>query len=489
MSKCDYDIIVIGGGIAGLAAASMTSGVGKRTLLVEKERLGGNCSLHTCMPTKSLIRSGIIRDILLCGEKWGLTYTISDVKTHNVFPYVQKVIADIASIDTAESLQTLGIEVLFGSPKFINKNQISLNGKSISSDKFIIATGSRPSPIEIEGSKEVTCYNNETIFTLKELPRSIIVIGGGPAGIEFALAFRLLGLAVTVVELADTVLLREDREMTKRLADYLVGRGIKILTGYKILKMWRSENQTHLEIQNRQGDKLTIKSEAVLTTIGRHPNIESLDLEKAGVAYDHRGIKVDRKQKTTAGNIYACGDITGIFQMGATSERQALVAANNAAIPFLKHTVNYTDLAWITFTEPPFAHIGLTEEEARVKYGNHLRIYRYEYANIRRAKMERDSFGMAKVICTWNFKLIGAHIIGDRAEELSHELQVFKALGKPTHRLHFILHAYPTYAEGLLKRIGDIAYLDWLSSSLFIKIGLKLMPGLRNNMQAIKSKL
>ena len=194
MPKYDFDIIVIGGGIAGFAAAGMAAGVGKRVLLIEKDRLGGNCTLRTCMPTKSLIRSGIVRDILLCANKYGLRYSFGDINTDNVMPYIRTVIDDVAGIDTVDSLNKMGIEVVFGSPKFINNHTIKLGENAISGDKFIIATGSRPATLQIDGYADAAYYNNETIFELEKLPSSVIVVGGGPAGIEFAIALRLLGL-------------------------------------------------------------------------------------------------------------------------------------------------------------------------------------------------------------------------------------------------------------------------------------------------------
>ncbi|AKG53234.1 mercuric ion reductase [Dehalogenimonas sp. WBC-2] len=489
MPKYNYDVIVIGGGVAGFAAAGMATGIGKRVLLIEKDRLGGSCNLHTCMPTKALIRAGIVRDTLVSTEKFGLGFSPGHIGTDKVFRYVTRVIDDVSKLDTVESFQEMGIDIKFGSPEFLDNHRVRLDGHSISGGKFIIATGGRPAEIEINGYRDAPYLNNQTVFNLDKMPASIIIIGGGPAGLEFASAFNLLGLEVTVVELADTILTREDGELVTMLSGHLTERGIKILTGHKSLKLKKAGAMTQLEVQNKAGASSILEAEAVLLTIGRQPNIEGLNLDKAGVKYTGKGITVNQRQKTSADNIYACGDVTGIYQMAATSEYQALVAANNAVIPLLKQKADYKHLIWVTFTEPPLAHAGLTEEEARAKYGNNIRIYRYDYKSIRRAKMEQNDFGLAKFICTKNFKLVGIQILGDRAEELAHEAQVVKVFGKPIHRLHFVPHAYPTYAEGIIKRIGDMAYLDWMSSNPFIRLGLKIMPGFRNNMAAVKSKL
>lgn len=489
MSKYDYDVVVIGGGVAGFAAAGMAAGVGKRVLLIEKDRLGGSCNLYTCMPTKTLIRAGIVRDTLVSAEKFGLGFNPGSITADRVFPYVKKVIADVSELDTVESFREIGIDIKFGSPEFLDNHRVLLDGHAISGSKFIIATGGRPAQIDIDGYKEAPYLNNQTVFDLEKMPASIIIIGGGPAGLEFASAFNLLGVKVTVVELADAILIREDRELAVRLSKRLIEQGITVLTGHKSVKLAKVGQLTRLEVQDKAGATSILEAEAVLLTIGRQPNIEGLNLDKAGVKYTGKGISVNQRQKTSADNIYACGDVTGIYQMAATSEQQALVAANNAVIPLLKQKADYKHLIWVTFTEPPLAHAGLTEEEARARYGNSIRVYRYDYKSIRRAKMEQNDFGLAKFICTKNFKLVGVQILGDRAEELAHEAQVVKVFGKPMHRLHFVPHAYPTYAESIIKRIGDMAYLDWMSSNPFIRLGLKIMPGFRNNMAAIKSKL
>ncbi|MDV2989208.1 MAG: NAD(P)/FAD-dependent oxidoreductase [Dehalogenimonas sp.] len=489
MARFEYDLIVIGAGIGGLATASFAAGLGKRVLLVEKERIGGSCTLKTCMPTKSLIRSGVMANVLQRAKDYGLTYQLDHYNADGVFPYINRVIADVNSIDTPESFNAIGINTAFGSAQFIDRHHVLVGSRKYSADRFIIATGSRPASIGIPGTDIPGCLDVESLFRLKTLPATMVVIGGGPAGVELGLALRLLGQEVTILEVADSILFREDREIVQCLVDHVKKLGLKIITGCKVKELQQHESQVRITITDSDGTLRDIVSDAVLMTIGRTPNIEGLNLEKAGVEYTGKGITVNRHLQTTQPNIFACGDVTGLSQNASMVEKQSLAAANNAIVPVFKTRQNFEHMVSVIFTEPPLARAGLTEEEAAARFGKRIKIYRYDYRNLRRAKMERQDYGMAKIICRTNGKIIGVHIWGERAEELAHEMQLLKATGKPLHFLHSVSHAYPTFAEGVLKRLGDMAYVDRMAGNLFVRLGLKLLPGFKNNLKAIKAKL
>ncbi|MGI2335466.1 MAG: dihydrolipoyl dehydrogenase family protein [Dehalogenimonas sp.] len=489
MPRFEYDLIVIGAGIGGLASASFAAGLGKRVLLVEKERIGGSCTLKTCMPTKSLIRSGVMANGLQRARDYGLTYDLSDYDADGVFPYIQSVIADVNSIDTPESFNKIGIDTAFGQAKFIDKNHVSVGSKVISANRFIIAAGGRTANIGIPGNDITRCLDVDSLFKLEKLPASMAIIGGGPAGVELGLALKLLGLEITILEVADSILIREDSEIVQCLTEHVESLGLKIMTGCKVLKMEQQGLNVQVTIEKKDMEQQEISVESVLVTIGRTPDIEGLNLENAGVEYTVKGIKVNGHLQTTQPNIFACGDVTGLTQNASMVEKQALTAANNAIVPVFKTRQNFEHMVSVIFTEPPLARAGLTEKEAVARYGNSIKIYNYDYRNLRRAKMERQDYGMAKIICRPGGKIIGINIWGERAEELAHEMQLLKATGKPLHFLHQVSHAYPTFAEGVLKRLGDMAYVDRMAGNIFVRLGLKLLPGFKNNLKAIKEKL
>lgn len=489
MPRFEYDLIVIGAGIGGLASASFAAGLGKRVLLVEKERIGGSCTLKTCMPTKSLIRSGVMANGLQRARDYGLTYDLADYDADGVFPYIQSVIADVNSIDTPESFNKIGIETVFGQAIFVDKNHVSVGSKIISANRFIIAAGGRTANIGIPGNDISGFLDVDSLFKLKKLPASIAIIGGGPAGVEIGLALRLLGLEITILEVADSILNREDSEIVQCLTEHVESLGLKIMTGCKVLKMEQHGSNVQVTIEKNDKEQQEINFESVLVTIGRAPNIEGLNLESAGVEYTVKGIKVNEHLQTTQPNIFACGDVTGLTQNASMVEKQALAAANNAIVPIFKTRQNFEHMVSVIFTEPPLARAGLTEKEAVARYGKNIKIYHYDYRNLRRAKMERQDYGMAKIICRPGGKIIGVSIWGERAEELAHEMQLLKATGKPLHFLHQVSHAYPTFAEGVLKRLGDMAYVDRMAGNIFVRLGLKLLPGFKNNLKAIKEKL
>ena len=203
-------------------------------------------------------------------------------------------------------------------------------------------------------------------------------------------------------------------------------------------------------------------------SIGRKPDLEGLSLEKADVKYSPRGIITDTRLRTSAPNIYACGDIVGPYQLASTAEYQGMLAATNAVLP-IKRKVDYRNNVYVIFTEPPMAYLGLTEEEAHKKHGANLKVYRFDYANMRRALVDGTEVGIGKFLCDGSGRLVGAHILGEAAPDVIHEAQVIKALNQPLHKLHSVTHAYPTYAQALVGRASQLAYLDRMGSNFFVK--------------------
>lgn len=474
MGRYDYDLIVIGGGAGGFVSSKLASGLGKRVAMIEKDKLGGECTLYGCVPSKTLIRTSQLAGEIRNSKRYGLAIEPHPhINTDGVMPHVRSAVQKVYDSHLPDAFQKLGIDILFGPPRFIDNHQVELNGKRFSAKRFIIATGSSPLIPPIEGLNTIPYLTNETIFSLKKLPPSLIVLGGGPIGAELASAFNLLGVSVSIVEKFEQILIREDRELVARLSKKMMEDGINLLTGYTPLKFSMKDGQITLALQDAKNQTKEIQAGAVLVAIGRQANVEGLDLEKAGIEYTLKGIRTDPTLRTTAPNIYACGDVAGPYQFSHMAEYQAIIATQNALFPFKKR-VDYRNIAWSVFTDPEIAHAGLTEEEARKVHGDHIKIYRYEYSNIDRGKTDAAGFGMSKFICDPKGMLLGAHILGARAGEVIHEAQVAKSLGLPFYKLYSVIHIYPTFTD-MVKHPAKLCYIDRLQNNPFLKILRKFL--------------
>lgn len=490
MSKpYDYDVVVIGAGIAGLAASVTANGLGKKVALVEKRRFGGNCSSFTCLPSKTLIRSGHVHRLIDQMERYGLSAPAEiAIGTDGVMPRIREVVQRAYEKDTPQTFEDIGIHAIEGEASFVDAHRITLNGHSISAHKFIIAAGTRPLVPPIPGLDDIEYLTNETVFQLDRLPKSLIVLGGGIDGLEFASAFGGLGIEVTIVEMASQLLGASDRELANLLLDRLQQEGTRILNGTKAVGFSRDGDYKVLTIERSDGTMGEVRAEAVLLTIGRKAELEGLSLDKAGIKYTPRGIVTNGKLQTSVSHIYACGDIVGPYQLASMAEYQGIIAATNALLP-RKEKVNYANSVFVIFTEPTLGHVGLTEQQARQMYGDNIRVYRFDYAQVRRAFVDATEAGLAKFICDKRGKLLGAHILGEGAAEVIHEAQLLKASGKPLHWVHSVTHAYPTYAQALMGRAGQLAYLDHMSGSFLVKEFLRVVPGYENRLSLARQRL
>lgn len=470
----DYDLVVIGGGAAGLVASKFAAGIGKRVALIEKNRLGGECTLYGCVPSKTLIRAARAFHGISEARKLGLVDArqyqtpVTMPAKNDVMAHVRSVVEAVYDGHNPELLERLGIQVMIGHPRFRDKHHVYVNGRLLSSGTFVVCTGSSPFVPSIEGIDSVPYLTNQTLFGIDRLPQSMIVLGGGPIGIEMAQAFNYLGVRVTVVEMAEQILMKDDREFSDILAGRLRQQGLVLLVSTKAVSVEGKDGSIILIVQEAGGRRYSISAETILVAVGRKANVEGIDLEAAGVVYSPKSIKTDVKLRTTVRNIFACGDVTGPYQFSHMAEYQARIAARNALLPFQTRAL-YEHYLWCTFTDPEFAHAGLTEDEARQRYGNKIRVYRWQYRQTDRARTEAEEFGVAKFICDPSYKLIGAHILGNRAGELIHEAQIIKTLGIPFYKLDSVIHVYPTFSD-VVRQPAKMSRIDRLRNNLFIRI-------------------
>lgn len=442
-----YDLIVIGTGAAGLTAAFTALGFGKRVLVVEKDRPGGECTWSGCVPSKALINQAkAIHSARQFAEV--------PVDGAAVLERVRAVSERVYEDETPEVLEKAGAVYLNGTARFVDAHHIEVDGERIRGRKFILATGSRPLLPPIEGLDSIDYLTNESVFQQSDLPKSLLVLGGGVISMELAQAMNRLDVAVTVVEMAPEVLPREEPEFAAAIRERLQAEGVRFAIGTRATRVGQGEGGIILHTDS--GDQLT--AERLLVALGRQANVDNLGLDNAGVSVD-RGLVLNAQLRTTAKNIYACGDVAGPYLLSHMANYQGKIAAMNAVLP-LRRSVNYDHVSWAIFTDPEFARAGLTEAEAREQYGDGIRVYHYDMAQkLDRAKTKAGDGGRIKLITSARGKVLGAHILAERAGELIAEVQVMKTLGLNFAKLQGVIHPYPTYADSL-RQLSQQVLLD-----------------------------
>ncbi|MBI5886757.1 MAG: dihydrolipoyl dehydrogenase [Deltaproteobacteria bacterium] len=472
-----FDMVIIGGGVAGLVAASGAAQLGAEVALIDRSPLGGDCLRYGCVPTKRLIRSAKVCHLVKHASEFGINANNVTVDFASVMQTLREVQAAIAVNDSPERFKKMGVEVAFGNGEFTDPQTFKLGNTSYKGRRFLIATGSSPVTLPIPGLKEAGALTNVTALQLTELPPSIAILGAGPIGIEFAQAFGRLGSRVTIIEKFDRILPREDPELTSILHKILEGEGVKIDTCTEVKDAALDNGMKVLNAACATGDK-RYAMDRIMMAIGRSPNVEGLGLDTAGVEHDARkGIAVDRHLRTTERHIYAAGDCTGGLAFTHVAEYQAGIVISNALFPFVNRSVDYRVVPWVTYTDPELARVGMTEEEARRTHSN-VRVYRHPFNAVDRAVIDGSTSGMIKLVCDAKMRILGAHILGPAAGELIHEYALAMKAGIPATKISQTIHAYPTLAQSI-KRASDIYYRERLFSGRFKKLAQLLIRARR----------
>lgn len=479
MAAFGYDLGILGGGAAGLTAASGGAQFGAKTVLVEKaEKLGGDCLHFGCVPSKTLIRAAGVWSLARRAKEFGLPgVELPPVSLAAVMDRVRSVIDTIQEHDSPERFRRLGAEVRFGSPRFVDDHTVDLDGARLTARAWIVATGSGPSLPPVEGLMDVPYWTNETVFSQKELPGHLLVLGGGPIGVEMAQAFRRLGSNVTVVEYADQLLLSEDPDIAAILRGRLEAEGVKVLTGTKAVKAVAANSSVrlHLAPAKGEGEPRTIEGDALLVAAGRKANVEGLDLQAAGVVFSAKGVPADARMRTNVPHIYSCGDVNGVFPFTHVAGYEAGVALSNAVLR-LPRKADYEKVPWCTYTDPEVASIGLNEKRAKAA-GVGYRTLEAPFREVDRGLAEGETGGKIKVLITPSGRLLGCQIAGHHAGELIHEWVAAMNGGVKLSTLAGAIHAYPTLAE-ISKKAAGSYYSEKLFSDRTRRI-LRLLFGLR----------
>lgn len=460
-----YDFTVIGGGSAGLVAAKFAQGLGKKTAIIEKKMLGGDCTHTGCIPSKALLSSAHLAQHIKELKDYGLSMDTSTLDRSKVMSHVRQIVKSVYETETPEIFRQEGIDVIEGHAEFADSHTVIVNGKKITSEYFLIAAGSSPAIPPVSGLSEVDYHTNETVFSMDRLPVSVAVLGGGPIGAEMASAMNALGVDTAVIEMGDRILPLEDIELSELLRAHMQENDVKILTNTKVVSAAAKNGYISLKTE---GGVSEVTADCLLIATGRKPNTEGLSLEKAGVEYSSKGVKVDKYLRTTAKNIFAAGDIVSPYQFTHAADYEAVTAARNALLPFKKKT-DYSDMGWCTYTEPELARCGLTEAEASEKYGkNSIRVFRYSYQHVDRAAAEGKMNGLAKYVTDRKGKLLGIHILGERAGEIIHEPMLAKKFNIPFQKIADMIHIYPTYSYAV-RQPAKYAAVKMLLDNPFIK--------------------
>ena len=388
MAQYDYDIGIIGGGAAGLTIAAGAAQAGAKVLLVEKEtRLGGDCLHYGCVPSKTLIRTSQVYHLMKNAGRFGLPATdLQRPDFRKISARIQSVIGTIQKHDSEERFCSLGAKVEFGQATFVDDHFISLNGKNHSAKNWVIATGSSAAIPPIEGLKETPYITNREVFSLEKLPTSMVIVGGGPIGIELAQAFTRLGTKVTVVEFLPQILNADDADMTDMILDVLKSEGVEFHLNSAVQSTRDLGGER--EVTFKTGEEIrSVRAETILVATGRKVNLDGLGLEGMGVEFDRRGLKLDEKLRTTQSHIYGAGDVTGVYQFTHAAGYEGGIVLSNAIFHFPRK-VSYTYLPWVTYTDPELACIGMNEKTAKTK-GISYTVWTEAFENNDRSLAER----------------------------------------------------------------------------------------------------
>jgi pyruvate/2-oxoglutarate dehydrogenase complex dihydrolipoamide dehydrogenase (E3) component len=454
MTADRYDLVVIGAGSGGLVGARFAAQLGARVALAEKNRIGGDCTWTGCVPSKALLKAARVAHEVRTASQYGIIANAPAVNMAQVRAYVRNAIQGVYQFETPEQLQEEGVEVIFGTAEFRDATTIRIGDRIVRSKNFLLTTGARPLTPQIAGLNDVPYATYENIFDNELLPKVMIVVGGGPIGIELAQAYRRLGSEVTVV--AERILPKEDPDVQQLMRSLLEGEGIQFV--FEHAKSARKDGRSIViftEHQEARGDLLLIAA-------GRKPMVDGLELEKAGIQYSPRGVPVDDRLRTNVKHIYAAGDVTGGYQFTHYAGWQAFQAVRNALLPGSSSGV--TDLVpWVTFTDPEVAHVGLSEQQATSQFGNVIRIHRWNMARVDRAVCENDTSGFTKIITKEDGAIVGATVVAARAGETIVELIIAMKEKLKSKDLAGDIHPYPTYSTAVQQMAADIAVENLLA--------------------------
>ncbi|MBW6509028.1 MAG: dihydrolipoyl dehydrogenase [Desulfuromonadales bacterium] len=452
----DYNIVVLGAGSAGLVSSYIAAAVKSKVALIERDKMGGDCLNTGCVPSKALIRSAKILNYGRRASEFGLRRTDINFDFSEVMERVQQVVTKVEPHDSVERYTDLGVDCIKGEARITSPYTVEVNGRTLTTRNIIVATGATPFVPPIPGLDQVDYLTSDNLWQLRELPKRLVVLGGGPIGCEMTQAFARFGAQVTQVEMAPHIMGREDADVAEFVRERFVTEGVQVLTSHAAKEVVvRGEDK--LLVCEHQGERVEIPFDQLLVAVGRKARVAGFGLEDLGVRLNDRGtVDVDPFMRTNIPNIFCAGDVTGPYQFTHTAAHHAWYAAVNALFGDVKKfRVDYRVIPWCTFTDPEVARVGLNEADARAQ-GIPYEVTRFELEELDRAIAEEETHGWVKVITPpGKDKILGVTIVGTHAGDLIAEYILAMKHGLGLNKILGTIHPYPTLAEANKMTAGE----------------------------------
>jgi pyruvate/2-oxoglutarate dehydrogenase complex dihydrolipoamide dehydrogenase (E3) component len=473
----NYDLIVIGGGAGGLTVAAGGASLGAKVALIEKKlHLGGDCLHYGCVPSKALITSA---KKVYAARKDAEEFRLKTDGTPDISIAMNRVKAAIAEIqehDSHERFKTLGVDIYTGKGRFVDKHHVQVeNGPTLKGKRIVIATGSRPFIPPMKGIENVSYLTNEAVFNVQKTPGKLLVIGGGPIGLEIAQSFARFGSNVTVIETSSTIFDREDEELIPIIQEELEKElTFRFNTSAKSI---REENGSKIVTIEQEDQIEELVVDEVLIATGRKPNTDHIGLENIDIKVEQGTILVNEYLQTAQPHIFSIGDTNGNFPFTHAAGMEGKLVIRNALFG-IKGKVNYENVPWITYTDPEVFHLGLTEKEAREKHGSNIHIFKVPIAEVDRFVADRDKSGLLKVITDPKGRILGAHAVGKNAGDWMQEIVFAKANSHKIGDISNVIHPYPTHGA-IIQQAADQFWRKKLFAGVFPKLTKKYIQWFR----------
>jgi pyruvate/2-oxoglutarate dehydrogenase complex dihydrolipoamide dehydrogenase (E3) component len=446
-----YNLVVLGAGTAGLVTAAGAAGLGAKVALVERHLMGGDCLNVGCVPSKGVLRAARAAAEVRAAWRFGIRVPDGvEIDFAAAMDRMRTARARISHVDSARRFAELGVDVFLGEARFAGADTVEVDGKRLRFKKAVVATGARAAIPPIPGIEHVEVLTNETVFNLTERPGRLLVVGGGPIGVELSQAFARLGSRVVLVEKAEQLLQREDPEAAEILARAIGRDGVDVRLGTTVMEIERAGADTTVRLKGRDGVS-EVGVDRILMGVGRVPNVEGLNLETVGVAYGGRtGIEVDDRLRTTNRRIFAAGDVAIPYRFTHTADFSARIVIQNALFPGRKKLSALT-VPWCTYTDPEVAHVGMAERDAE-RAGIPVGTFGVPLSEVDRAILDGEDEGFVKIhVKEGTDRILGATIVGAHAGEMISEISVAIVHGIGLGALADVIHPYPTRAEAIRK--------------------------------------
>jgi len=460
MTKISTDICVIGAGSGGLSVAAGAVQMGADVVLIEAGEMGGDCLNYGCVPSKALIAAGKHAHMFGHSTAFGIAAQTPQVDFKKVHDHVHDVIATIAPIDSQERFEGLGVTVIRETARFKDHRTVIAGDTEITAKRIVVATGSSPIEPPIPGLDTVDFFTNETIFDNKTLPEHLIIVGCGPIGMEMSQAHRRLGAKVTTLD-GGRALAKDDPELAAIVIKRLIAEGVNLVENAKVERVENTGTGIRV-VFNKDGSEQSVEGSHLLLAAGRKPNVEKLDLEKAGIDYTRRGITVDARLRTTNKKVFAIGDVAGGLQFTHVAGYHAGIVIRNALFK-LPAKADHSAVPWVTYTDPEMAQVGLTEAQARAAHGDKIRVLHWGFDENDRAQAERRTEGVIKAMTDHKGVVLGASIVGAGAGDLLAPWILAVGQKQKIGTLAQFIAPYPTMTE-VSKRVAGSYYTPSLYS-------------------------